>query len=434
MLIVLLTLTAVLLPQLRSSLADAQRYADAKEAEWEATDKALESARCLRKTGLWLMNCDGTPFFAVEDPGQALFISLWGKVAGRDPSLVDVARMNLVTNAAGLLILAFTLLWLGAFATCLFLLIFGPAVYLGWFGTQPHWSLIGSTSMQLVLPLSLIARTKRWLPSVQSTAAIAAGVFLLAFGALLRESISLMTVIVTLGVAAWSLWYGPRDWRRVLAIIAVVAAGLAAAQSSRLIIAARNSAYALDVGHLPATHGLSHTLYIGLGAVENKFGIRYDDAVGRAAASAALPGVVPYSNDYFRVMGGLYLRKWQEDPIEVMRIYLVKLWRQLTDWILADTPPLLVVLGGAVAIQLLAGYRRWRAGHHGADVRLAINLVTLAFAGLFIVQGILASPTWAYALPLGPLILVLMGVALENLAAWLWRAAPPFARVYSRCS
>ena len=54
---------------------------------------------------------------------------------------------------------------------------------------------------------------------------------------------------------------------------------------------------------------------------------------------------------------------------------------------------------------------------------MAINLVTLAFVGLFLVQGMLATPTWLYALPLGPLILVLMGVAIENLAAWLWRIA-----------
>ncbi len=427
-LIVVLTLVAVLLPQLRSSLADAQRYAGAKEAEWEATDKALESARCLRKTGRWLMNCDGTPFFAVEDPGQALFISLWGKVAGRDPTLVDVARMNLVINTTGLLVLAFMLMWLGAFVTSVFLLIFGPLVYLGWFGTQPHWALIGSTSMQLVLPLALIAHGKGWLSPARSTAAIAAGLLLLAVGALLRESIGLMTVIATLCVAGWSLWYGPRDRRRVLVIVAVVAATLLASQSTRLIIGARNSAYALDAAHLPATHGLSHTLYIGLGDVENKFGIRYHDDVGVAAASAAVPGIVPYSTDYFRVMGELYLGKWREDPIEVMRIYFVKLGKQLSEWILAETPPLAVLLAGVIAIQLLAGHRRWRAGDRWLDTCLAVNLVTLAFVGLFVVQGTLATPTWLYSLPLGPLMLVLMGVAIENLAAWLWRVAPRSAR------
>jgi type IV secretory pathway VirB2 component (pilin) len=423
-LIVLLTLAVVLLPQLHSSFAAAQRYADARESEWEATNKALESARCLRQTGRWLLYCDGTPFFAVEDPGQVLFISLWGKIAGRDPTLVDVARMNLVINTAGLLVLSFTLLGLGAFATSIFLLVFGPLVYLGWQGTQPHWAFVGATSMQLVLPLALIARTKRWLSLPATAAMTVIGLISLAFGALLRESIASMTVIVTLCAAGWSLWYGPRNWRRMSGSVAVVAAALVAAQSAPLITAARNSAYSLDAAHLPATHGMSHTLYIGLGVVENKFGLKYDDAVGREAASAAAPGVLHYSTDYFRVMGELYFRKWQEDPLEVVRIYLVKLQMQVIDSVLAETPPLVVVLVVVIAIQLLAGHRRWRAGERGADTRLAINLVVLAFTALFIVQGTLATPTRLYSMPLGPLILVLMGLAIENLAAWLWRVAP----------
>ena len=430
-LIVLLPLIFALLPQLESSLTLAHRYALDKESEWEGTNNSLESARCLRKTGLWLMYCDGSPFSA-EDPGQVLLLSLWGKIVGRDPTLVDVARMNLIINTIGLLVLTLTLLRLGMFATAVFLLVFGPLVYLGWFDTLPHWALIGAASMQLVLPMALIGHTKRWLSPGQSVAAMAIGLLLLAFATLLRESVGSMTVIVTLCVAIWSLWYGPRDWRRVLGIVAVVAATVVAAQSSRLIVAARNAAYAVDAAHLPPTHGMSHTLYIGLGAVENKFGIKYEDAAGRDAAAAAVPGIVMYSTDYFRVMGELYLRKWREEPLEVMRIYLVKLWTQITDSILAETPPLVVVLAGAIAIQLLAGHRRWRAGDRGADTRLAINLVILAFIGLFIVQGTLATPTRLYAMPIGPFILVLIGVAIENLAAWLWRIAPATTRLALR--
>ena len=33
-----------------------------------------------------------------------------------------------------------------------------------------------------------------------------------------------------------------------------------------------------------AAHGLSHTLYLGLGYVENKWGIRYDDDYGEETA------------------------------------------------------------------------------------------------------------------------------------------------------
>ncbi|MFB8787000.1 hypothetical protein, partial [Pasteurella multocida] len=73
-----------------------------------------------------------------------------------------------------------------------------------------------------------------------------------------------------------------------------------------------------------ATHGLSHTLYLGLGFVENKWGIRYDDDFGEEIADKA--GIVWCSPEYFRLMGKLYLARWAEDPAEVVRIYLAKAW------------------------------------------------------------------------------------------------------------
>ena len=420
------------LPQLLSSFQAAQRYATATESDWEGTNNSLESAKCARKTGKWLLQvCEGDRIvpFSAEDPGQALLLSAWARLAGRDVTVMDVARLNLAINAVGLVVLAATLLAFGAFTTAVIVLILGPTIFISWFDTLPHWALIGTVSMQLILPLAVIARARHWLPPKLTTTLLAAGLLLLAFASLLRESVGLSALLVTICAGAWAIWQGrhrPRIWAGTLAILVI--AGVAS-QSSRLIVSARNAAYALDAANLPATHGMSHTLYIGLGAVPNKWGIRYEDAVGRDAASAAEPGVAIYSKDYYRVMSELYWRKWREDPEEVIRIYAVKVGILLADSVIEPALPLGLMLALAIFIQFMERRRHWTAGDHGGETRLAITLVAIALTGLIMAQAMLATPTRLYTMPIGPLILVLAGIAVENLASLMWRTiARPNAR------
>jgi hypothetical protein len=431
-LIVAICVLFIGLPQLLSSFQASQRYATATESDWEGTNNSLESAKCARKTGKWLLQvCDGDRIvpFSAEDPGQALLLSAWARLAGRDVTVMDVARLNLAINALGLVVLTATLIAFGAFTTAVVVLILGPTIFLSWFDTLPHWALIGTVSMQLILPLAVVARARNWLSPKLATALIVAGLLLLAFASLLRESVGLSALLVTICAGAWAIWHGRHRHGVWLATLAILVVAGVASQSSRLIVSARNAAYALAAANLPATHGMSHTLYIGLGAVPNKWGIRYEDAVGRDAASAAVPGVAIYSKDYYRVMSELYWGKWREDPGEVIRIYVVKLGILLADSVIEPAPPLGVVLALAIFIQLMERRRRWTAGDRGGETRLAITLVALALIGLIMAQAILATPTRLYSMPIGPLILVLAGIALENLASLARRTiAKPAAR------
>ncbi len=415
------------LPQVQESFDASRRYAAASESDWEGTNNALDSAKCARKTGAWLLrSCENGQIvpFSAEDPGQPLLLGLWARLAGRDAAVMDAARLNLGINTLCLMVLVGALISLGAFVTSVVLLLLGPVIFLFYFGTSPHWALMGAASIQIILPLALIARAKGWLRPAASSALIAIGVLSLALVALLRESVGSMALLMTICAAAWTMRYGSRGARRLAGTVAILLVAVLASQSSRLVVVARDWAYSLDAAHLPATHGMSHTLYIGLGAVPNKFGIEYDDAVGRAAASAAVPGIVHYSQDYFRVMRELYVRKWQENPREMVRIYVEKLKLMVADHIFGEGHPALgTMLALFVAIQLVAGYRQWTAGDRASDMRLAINVIALGFVGLFVVQGVLATPTRLYSLPLGPFVLVLLGVAIENLGAWVGRLA-----------
>jgi hypothetical protein len=426
-LIVVACVLFVVLPQLVSSFAASDRYAGNRDSESVATNNALESARCARETGRWLLlicEKDRIVPFSAEDPGQALLLSLWAHLADRNPTPMDVARLNIGINALGLVILVATLLIFGAFITAVVVLLLGPTVFLGWFGVFPHWALIGVGSMQLVLPLALLARSRNWLPPAVSGGLIAAGLLLLAATALLREAVGLSALVVTLCAGVWAMRHDVGQPRRVTGTLLILAlAAVIASQSSRLVVVARNSAYSIDGSQLPATHGMSHTLYTGLGAVPNKFGLHATDEDGLAAASAELPGITPMSNDYFRLMWTLYLRKWQEDPQEVARIYLVKVGLLLADSVIDPGIPLALVIALAIVIQLLERHRRWSLADRRSDTRLAINLVVLGLTAMFLAQAVLATPTRFYSMPIGPYILVLAGIAIENLAAWGCRTA-----------
>ena len=417
----------VLWPQLASSLEASKRYSKDAGSDWIATNVWLKSAECTRQTGAWLALCEDGKLIPIsdralaDDPGHALILAWWTRLTDRTVTLVDVARLNLILNLSGLVLLATVLLCLRAYFTTLVLLVLGPYVFLEWFGTSPHWALMGISAMQVVLPLALIARQKRWLPPAATTALIVVGLLALSLASLVREAIAQMTLVVTFAVMAWAIMHALQQHRRFHAVIVIALLALLVSQTARLTVIVRDVLYNVEPAQLVATHGMAHTLYIGLGAVENKFGLRYDDMVGKEAAEKASPDVKYLSRGYFRVMWALYFDRWSEDPTEVMRIYLAKLGAILGNRILDSAPPPWVFFAPVIGIQWLANGRRTNYGSASCDRRLAINLVCLAFAGLFVAQAVLAHPTRFYSSPIGVFMLVTLGITVENIGAWSWR-------------
>jgi hypothetical protein len=47
----------------------------------------------------------------------------------------------------------------------------------------------------------------------------------------------------------------------------------------------------------------------------------------------------------------------------------------------------------------------------------------VGLTAMFLAQAVLATPTRFYSMPIGPYILVLAGITIENLAAWGRRTA-----------
>jgi hypothetical protein len=195
---------------------------------------------------------------------------------------------------------------------------------------------------------------------------------------------------------------------------------LAVFTTPRWVVLARDASFDMQPSQRLATHGLSHTLYLGLGFVENKWGIRYDDDYGEEIADKADPPVIFASPDYFRLMEKLYLARWAEDPLEVARIYADKAWSLLAVPTLYPGPPFgIVLLLGLLHLAAATAVGAW--GRIGFPQGFVIEGVALAFLGLFLAQAMVALPSQTYAMPANAFVLVLLGVIVEFFARALLR-------------
>jgi hypothetical protein len=397
---------------------DAERYgylADIMPSDWAATNVWLDSTDCARERGVWLAICENGKLVPIseravaDDPGHALLLDLWSVATGKRATLPDVAQLNTLVDTFGLLALAGLLFALRAWLAAIVLMGLGPVEYLGWMGTSPHWSYIGLVSLCAVLPMALAGRELGLLSRRGGPLWIAAGLVFLALSTLIRESIGIMGLLISLGAVAVLLVRRPR---RIAGLALVTMLALAAFTTPRWVVAARDAAFDLQPAKRLATHGISHTLYLGLGFVENKWGIRYDDVYGEEIASKADPPVVFGSPGYFQLMGQLYLARWADDPVEVSRIYLEKAWLLLGRPTLYPGPPfgvvLLIGLIHFVAATALGAWRRF-----GFVQGLVVESVAAAFLLLFLAQATAALPSHTYAMPANAFVLVLLGAIVE---------------------
>ena len=411
----------LVLGQFQRTFSDAERYGyltDIMPGDWGATNLWLDSTDCALERGVWLAICDKDKLVPLseraiaDDPGHAFLLDLWSMAMHRRATLPDVARLNTLLDTLGLVALAGVLFAVRAYLASLVLLWLGPVEYLGWMGTSPHWAFIGMVSLAAVLPISLAARDLGLLSRRSGTWWIAMGVIFLALATLIREAIGLMGVAISIGALAVLMVRRPRTGGRLAGLLLIAVLAIAAFTSPRWVVLARDLAFPMQAAQLVASHGLSHTLYLGLGFVENKWGILYYDYYGEAVAQAIDPTIVFCSPEYFQLMWKLYLGRWVEDPMEVMRIYFLKGWQLLERPTIYPGPPFgVVLLVGLVHLAAATALGAWR--RIGFVQGQVVETVAVAFIGLFLAQAMMALPSHTYAMPVNAFVLVLLGVIVE---------------------
>lgn len=402
-----------------------ERYgylADIMPSDWRATNIWLDSSDCTVKSGAWLAVCEDGRLIPIadralaDDPGHALMLNIWSAITGKRATLPDAARINVLVDALGLLALSMLLVWIGSPIAALVLMLLGPVEYLGWMGLSPHWAFIGAASLAAILPLALAATVCGLLTRRAGAAWITFGIAMLAFVTLLRESIGLMGFAVTVLTLACMAWRrAARPSHVVLLFVLTVLSFL----TPRWTVMARDALFDVEPAQRLERHGLSHILYLGLGFMENKWGIRYDDAYGEELARQLRPDIEFCSPEYFQLMWRLYFERLVEDPAEIARLYYEKARVQLGAPTVQPGPNFGFVLAAGLFVLVLAGRPQVRRYADFPQGKL-LAAVSVAFLGLYLAQAMTALPSPLYAVPANAFVLVLAGTIAEFAARALW--------------
>lgn len=396
-----------------------RQYSSVVKADWGTVEHWFESAECMRKTNAWLVVCapDGrliplSDQSAADDPGHAFLLSLYAKVQDRPLTLVDVAKFNVAINFVGFVSIIGLLLWMRAYIALVIVVLLSAAFQYST-GISPHPGFVGAATMASVMPLVLykilVQPVTRW----ETTLLLLWGMLALGCAALLREPIGTMGFLIsiaTLLVLAW--WRKPRPHRG--AIVALALLSLLSWKTPHGVLAARDALFDVEPAKLIQTHGIAHNLYIGLGVVENKFGIEWLDSSGSDAVARVDPKIPYVSEKYYRTLWQLYWQRVQEDPVEVLRIYTVKASMMLLQPMPVVRLPLLMVVLGLVAM-LVLGARGILDPGRQATGAWGVAALALAYILFFVLQGVLAHPGGDYALPIGAFSVMGFGASVELL-------------------
>src|SRR5262245_49612977 len=215
------------------------------------------------------------------------------------------------------------------FASAL-LLILGALTANKFYQLTPHPPQLGEACFAAILPIVILTFLTR--PRI-TTAAVAwtvIGLVALSIASLFRQSIGMMGVVATFASIGLNLFRTMPTKRRAIMHAVIVAGAITSTFATPILHRVWEVAFNLPPAQGLGRHGAFHSMYIGLGAVDNPFGIMWDDVIGFEAAQKAVPGTIPNTAAYHSVIRDLYFDIVRNNPLTVLRIYGEKLWIALT--------------------------------------------------------------------------------------------------------
>lgn len=369
-------------------------------------DYWIQAANCAKTTGQYLVVCDAkhiTPIDDIslaDDRGHTLILSALAHIFQIEPSRSLLRTINLTINVLSILLLSTLLYRRSMKYSAIGLNLFGMA----WAGMRAGSDVdaayigIGTLGVAAALLLSTPDRSL-W----RSIVSLLTGSILIATVVNLRQPIALgaATAAVLTSSVMLVFWNNRPFLYRVAYLCTVSIAMLGALKTPALITSIRNSWLGVKSTGI-TSHGIYHNLFLGLGGyVENKFGIVWDDRFAMELMKKLHPDVTYCSDDYFYKIGALYWRYIKSDPLEAVRIYLVKSIRAFSE-------SSALTLSGFSAIAFfwalffLSKRKPIKYSQDELTAALATALTGLSFLG----QGILTHPAWTYIHP-GPALLTL---------------------------
>lgn len=359
----------------------------------------LDTASCFVKSGKILTACpENGGLVALEDVGLAddrghsLLLSFSARWFGAPIDKRSVAYINFAVTVAGIGLLGWQLIRVG-------FPIAGAIVLLGALivpispivGADAPGAYYALFALALVLPLQLLRMLALQRIGWNDWAWLGLAAFALSFVSVMRQPfglIGVVMVIVALVLRMDVLLTKHLSRTRFAVVACAAASAYVAMHATDLLIAVRSVWQGIPPGEGSSTHGIAHNLYLGLGAEPNSFGIEYDDNHGVAAVKRVDPSIEYGSKAYYSVIMKLYFQIVWTHPMEVAKIYAVKIGKTFGPLLLA----LPLALAGLICLvsSLSCPADRARPGAVGAPPVAVCVMVLMILNSM---QGVLTVPS-----------------------------------------
>jgi len=410
-------------PEFSKSFSSANQFRDVTRSDWSATNIWIASAACAKETGAFLAFCGADGLQAIndvssgDDPGHALILGLYAKIFQKVPTYAGVSELNTMVNLTGIIALGATIFALRLPLTGIIFLYFAAPSFFRWLNLAPHPAQMGALALAMVLPIAILGRVTGVMGRRSAAAFIGIGLAGLAVAALFRQSIGMMGLLASLAAAGVGAVIDRRSGpRELLKTGCLVLSILVASQATQLVTKARDALYPILASKGVQSHGAFHSIFIGLGAVENKFGVAWDDSIGYKTALSIDPNVRFMSARYLDLLRQEYIRLALSDPLEVIRIYAVKLKVALGETNQYGRPflPKVAVWSGLLAslvIWMIAARGGWYRRHFPAlHVVFGVSFIFICF---LLAQAAIIHPSFGYLAPIFVILSVLGSAAVE---------------------
>lgn len=311
-----------------SDLVNQETYA--RVAAW------LDVANCFQKTKIILVGCGSDALIRFEqlstgdDVGPCLWLSWIAKLVNVVPSREFSMMVGLGMRGVWLVLFCVFLYILKYSRTFMFsaftlgMVFLTSSTYISPDAPTYYWSAwIGS----IMLPWGLVVGTQEqslW----RKYSTLAIGFLGLIYALMTREPIGKIGIVISCGVLLYQCYQNISMSLLLKTLILWVIIGIIQTNVPKVFYVWRElqSPYPIAL-QTTGSHGISHNLLIGLGTEPNSFGLHWDDRDGFRIAERIQPGVKPYSEQYFKILQGVYWNIVRNHPVEVFLIYIKKTLR-----------------------------------------------------------------------------------------------------------
>jgi hypothetical protein len=388
---------------------------DRSQPPWASAAFWVKSAKCARTTGAILVLCEEGRLLSIadraarDDLGLPLTLGLYSAVTGAAVTETDIAKVNTTLNYVGIAALGALLFCLRLPFLSFLILTVGASIAnqnpLLW----PHPGHFGVACLVTILPLAILG-----IPLMRPSRGalwfwIVLGLVDLAVAMLFRESIGLMGVVAGFFALSASYCLSIIKMRHAALVhILITCAIVLSIWTPYFIFRARDVSYHIAPSDQMEQHGAWHNLYIGLGVVDNPFGITWDDNNGIEAVKKVDPKVKYLSAEYYSILRHEYFGIVLHHPRIVGAIYLEKLKIALRSYSMS------LIL---IVVAVVFACTRWRlAGISSAwTTSDAVFAVSAIFVVMFLGQAALFHYAEQYLFPVRIFLILLSGVLFELL-------------------